>query len=57
MGPQDPTVNRSLPPDLMAIGLPVTVARRVAENIDRSFITKRPSVAFPDRGDAHGRKG
>jgi uncharacterized protein (DUF169 family) len=57
IGPQDPTVNWALPPDLMAIGLPIAVARRVAENIDRSFITKRPSVAFPDRGAAHGKKG
>jgi hypothetical protein len=57
MGPQDPTLNRSLPPDLMAIGLPVVVARRVAENIDRSFITKRPSVAFPDHRAAPGKKG
>ena len=47
MGPQDPTINRALPPDLMAIGLPIAVAGRVAENIDRSFITKRPRLLFP----------
>jgi hypothetical protein len=57
IGPQDPTVNWALHPDLMAIGLPVAVAKRVAENIDRSFITKRPSVAFPDRSAAQGNKG
>jgi uncharacterized protein (DUF169 family) len=50
LGPQDPTVNWALPPDLMAIGLPVAVARRIAENIDSSFIAKRPEVAFPLHG-------
>jgi hypothetical protein len=56
IGPQDPTINRALPPDLMAIGLPIAVAGRVAENIDRSFITKRPAVAFPDRGEVDEKK-
>ncbi len=49
MGPQDPTANHALPPDLLAIGLPVAVARRMAENIGRSFISRRSGVAFPDR--------
>lgn len=57
IGPQDPTVNWALPPDLMAIGLPVAVARRVGENVGKSFITKRPSVAFPNHDGAHGKKG
>jgi hypothetical protein len=48
MGPQDPTLNYALPPDILGIGLPIGVARRVAENIGRSFITKRTGVAFPD---------
>jgi hypothetical protein len=56
VGPQDPTINRALPPDLMAIGLPIAVAGRVADNIDRSFITKRPAVAFPDRGEVDEKK-
>jgi hypothetical protein len=56
IGPQDPTVNWALPPDLLAIGLPIAVARRVAENRDRTFIAKRPSVAFPDHGAAPGKK-
>jgi len=36
------------PPDILGIGIPVGVARRVAENIGKSFITKRTEVAFPD---------
>lgn len=49
MGPQDPTVNHALPRDTMVIGLPITVARRMGDNISRSFISRRPGVAFPDR--------
>jgi hypothetical protein len=48
MGPQDPTQNRSLPPDFMALGVPAPIAVRMAENLNRSFVTKRPGVAFPD---------
>jgi hypothetical protein len=48
LGPQDPTLNYALPPDILAIGLPIGVARRVGENIEKSFVTKRPEVAFPD---------
>jgi hypothetical protein len=48
IGPQDPTLNYALPPDILGIGLPFRVARKIGENIGRSFITKRPEVAFPD---------
>ncbi len=47
MGPQDPTQNRSLPPDMMAIGIPAGLAIRMAENLDSSFVVRRPRVAFP----------
>ncbi len=47
MGPQDPTQNHSLPPDMMAMGIPATLAERMDGNLDRSFIVKRPNVAFP----------
>jgi hypothetical protein len=47
MGPQDPTQNRSLPPGMMAMGIPAALARRMAENLGASFITRRPQVAFP----------
>ncbi|NTV00623.1 MAG: DUF169 domain-containing protein [Methanoregulaceae archaeon] len=51
LGPQDPTLNYALPPDILGIGLPVGMARRVAENIGKSFITKRTEVAFPDHNE------
>ncbi len=50
MGPQDPTVNHALPQDIMVIGLPIAVARRMGNNIGRSFISRRSGVAFPNRG-------
>ena len=49
VGPQDPTQNRSLPLDMMAIGIPAGLAIRMAENLDSSFAVRRPEVAFPRR--------
>jgi hypothetical protein len=34
MGPQDPTQNRTLPPDIMAKGAPARLAIEMAENLD-----------------------
>jgi hypothetical protein len=48
MGPQDPTVNHAIPPDTMGIGIPLRLALRMEGNLDRSFVAKRPRVAFPD---------
>jgi len=48
MGPQDPTQNHSLPPDMMALGIPAEMAERMVKNLDSSFVTRRPRVAFPD---------
>ena len=47
MGPQDPTQNYSLPPEMMALGIPADMAVRVVNNLDASFIVRRPQVAFP----------
>ncbi len=56
MGPQDPTQNHSLPPDMMAIGIPAEMARRMVANLDSSFIIRRPKVAFPDHEKIAARK-
>ncbi len=48
MGPQDPTQNRTLPPGMMAIGIPADVVLEMAANLDDSFVVKRSRVAFPD---------
>ena len=50
MGPQDPTQNRNLPPDMMAIGIPAAMAVKMVKNLDMSFITRLPQVAFPRHG-------
>ncbi|MCK9592952.1 MAG: DUF169 domain-containing protein [Methanoregula sp.] len=47
MGPQDPTQNHSFPPEMMALGIPAEMAVRMVNNLDASFITRRPQVAFP----------
>ncbi len=47
MGPQDPTQNHSLPPEMMALGIPADLAVRMADNLDASFVVRRPQVAFP----------
>lgn len=49
MGPLDPTMNYALPADTIALGLPIAVAQRMAENIPLSFVTRRPDVAFPQK--------
>jgi len=48
IGPTDPTVNYALPPDILGVGIPAEVARRMAANLDDSFLVRRPNVAFPD---------
>jgi len=50
MGPQDPTQNHTLPPNMMALGIPADLAARMVKNLDASFITRRPQVASPNRG-------
>ena len=47
MGPQDPTQNHSLPPEMMALGIPAEMAVQMVKNLDASFIGRRPQVAFP----------
>lgn len=48
MGPQEPTLNRSLPPEMMALGIPAEMAMRMVKNLDASFVTRRPTVTFPN---------
>lgn len=50
VGPVDPTGNSWMPPDIMSLAVPLSLARSMAENVDSSFIIKRSEVAFPARG-------
>ena len=49
VGPGDPTVNEWLPPDLMTLSIPIETAERMANDVEASFLTKRPKVAFPEK--------
>jgi hypothetical protein len=49
VGPCDPTGNSWLPPDHLSLAIPITIARRMSEDLEDSFIIKRPTVAYPER--------
>lgn len=49
VGPVDPTGNAWFPPNMMSMAIPFEMARKMAENVDASFLTKRPQVAFPTK--------
>jgi len=49
VGPVDPTGNSWFPSDYLAMGIPIEIAMNLYENIDHSFIIKRPEVAFPEK--------
>lgn len=47
LGPMDPTGNKWFPEDYLGLGIPVKLAIAMCEDLDSSFITKRPEVAYP----------
>lgn len=47
IGPTDPTVNKWLPPEFMALGIPISLAQQMADDLPASFLTLRPQVASP----------
>ena len=47
LGPDDPTGNSWFPEDFLSMAIPIMMARRMCEDIDQSFIVKRPKVAYP----------
>ena len=47
IGPSDPTGNIWFPSDYLSMGIPIEIAIELYENIDDSFLLKRPEVAFP----------
>lgn len=48
LGPMDPTGNRWFPEGLLGLGIPVKLAVQMCEDLEGSFIMKRPHVAYPD---------
>ena len=49
IGPVDPTHNRYFPPDCLGLAIPMQIASQMVEDLDQSFLAKRPNVAFPNR--------
>lgn len=47
IGPSDPTGNYWFPQNYLSIGIPFEIANRMANDLDESFITKRPEIAYP----------
>jgi hypothetical protein len=49
LGPCDPTGNSWFRQDWLSLAIPIKIARRMAEDLEDSFIVKRPSVAYPEQ--------
>jgi hypothetical protein len=49
VGPSDPTGNVWFPQDYLSLAIPIKIARRMADDLEGSFIAKRPSVAYPEK--------
>ncbi len=47
IGPTDPTGNNWFPQNNLSLGIPSKIAERMANDLDASFIIKRPNVAYP----------
>jgi len=48
VGPTDPTGNDFFPVSHLVIGLPIKVARHMCEDLENSFIEKKPGLAYPE---------
>jgi hypothetical protein len=49
IGPCDPTGNTWFPQDHLSLAMTIKMARRMADDLENSFITKRPTVAYPEQ--------
>ena len=49
VGPSDPTGNVWFPQDHLSLAIPIRIARRMADDLENSFIAKRPFVAYPEQ--------
>ncbi|WP_431063165.1 DUF169 domain-containing protein [Methanobacterium sp.] len=47
IGPVDPTGNIWFPPEYMAIGIPIDIAVKMHDDLEKSFVIKKPEVAYP----------
>ncbi|MDD1769221.1 MAG: DUF169 domain-containing protein, partial [Methanomassiliicoccales archaeon] len=49
VGPTDPTGNDRFPESHLVIGIPIKIARNMCDDLDGSFIMKKPGLAYPRR--------
>ena len=49
VGPCDPTGNTWFPQDHLSLAMPIKMAKRMANDLEDSFLTKRPTVAYPEQ--------
>lgn len=49
LGPTDPSGNEAFPDSHLSLGVPISIARRMGDDLERSFIAKKPSTAYPRR--------
>ncbi len=54
IGPVDPTGNNWFPEDYLSLSVPIHIARRMARDVDDSFLAKRPQIAFPSKRVSKG---
>jgi hypothetical protein len=45
IGPTDPSAREWLPENCMAMGIPVEIARKMAQDVERSFLAKRDNLS------------
>lgn len=57
LGPVDPTVKRWFPADYLSMGIPSRIARRMAMDVERSFIARRTGIAYPRKREIARRSG
>jgi len=48
VGPTDPTGNSWLPPELMIMSIPITLAQQMVADLGESFICRRSRIAYPE---------
>ena len=49
IGPTDPTGNYWFPKNYLSMGIPFDIANRMANDLNDSFIMKRPEIAYPTK--------
>jgi hypothetical protein len=49
IGPTDPTGNYWFPENYLSMGIPFEIAHRMANDLNYSFIMKRPKIAYPTK--------